>query len=98
MINSPAKAEGEPYDARKRDPQYAHASSSPLWELVRTFLFSFNQPRPDHFSIDSATEPLPPCDITTCPTTLVLPTSHSQRGPLTKHALTLPRPIRIQKS
>jgi hypothetical protein len=23
------------YDARKRDPQFAHASDSPLWELVR---------------------------------------------------------------
>lgn len=23
------------YDPRKRDPQFAHASSSPLWELVR---------------------------------------------------------------
>jgi ribosome biogenesis protein MAK21 len=22
------------YDPRKRDPQYAHASSSPIWELV----------------------------------------------------------------
>lgn len=35
MINQPAKQDGEPYDPRKRDPQYAHASSSPLWELVR---------------------------------------------------------------
>ncbi|KAF7353702.1 Sterol regulatory element binding protein cleavage-activating protein [Mycena venus] len=26
-------AENEGYDPRKRDPQYAHASSSPLWEL-----------------------------------------------------------------
>ncbi|KAJ7722294.1 CBF/Mak21 family-domain-containing protein [Mycena maculata] len=27
-------AEGESYDPRKRDPQYAHASASPLWELT----------------------------------------------------------------
>ncbi|KAJ6488466.1 CBF/Mak21 family-domain-containing protein [Mycena vitilis] len=27
-------AETESYDPRKRDPQYAHASSSPLWELM----------------------------------------------------------------
>ncbi|KAF7294651.1 CCAAT-box-binding transcriptional factor [Mycena indigotica] len=31
---SGASQEGEEYDARKRDPQYAHASASPLWELV----------------------------------------------------------------
>ncbi|KAJ3983091.1 CBF/Mak21 family-domain-containing protein [Lentinula detonsa] len=34
MITEVAKHEGEPYDSRKRDPQYAHASSSPLWELT----------------------------------------------------------------
>ncbi|TFK35819.1 CBF/Mak21 family-domain-containing protein [Crucibulum laeve] len=34
MLNKPAKASVEPYDPRKRDPQYAHASSSPLWELT----------------------------------------------------------------
>ncbi|KAF9062024.1 CBF/Mak21 family-domain-containing protein [Rhodocollybia butyracea] len=34
MVSQPAKEDGEPYDARKRDPQHAHASSSPLWELV----------------------------------------------------------------
>ncbi|KAE9406885.1 CBF-domain-containing protein [Gymnopus androsaceus JB14] len=34
MINEPAQQDGEPYDPRKRDPQYAHASSSPLWELT----------------------------------------------------------------
>ncbi|RDB21715.1 Ribosome biogenesis protein NOC1 [Hypsizygus marmoreus] len=34
MINEPAKNDVEPYDPRKRDPQYAHASSSPLWELT----------------------------------------------------------------
>ncbi|KAJ7915545.1 CBF/Mak21 family-domain-containing protein [Mycena leptocephala] len=27
-------AETDSYDPRKRDPQYAHASSSPLWELM----------------------------------------------------------------
>ncbi|KAJ6546959.1 CBF/Mak21 family-domain-containing protein [Mycena capillaripes] len=30
----PEDAESESYDPRKRDPQYAHASSSPLWELM----------------------------------------------------------------
>ncbi|KAF5378151.1 hypothetical protein D9615_007633 [Tricholomella constricta] len=34
MVNKPAKPDAEPYDPRKRDPQYAHASSSPLWELT----------------------------------------------------------------
>ncbi|KAG7452135.1 CBF-domain-containing protein [Guyanagaster necrorhizus] len=34
MIYSPPKTDAEPYDPRKRDPQYAHASSSPLWELT----------------------------------------------------------------
>ncbi|KAJ7261265.1 CBF/Mak21 family-domain-containing protein [Mycena haematopus] len=28
------RADSEDYDPRKRDPQYAHASSSPLWELM----------------------------------------------------------------
>jgi ribosome biogenesis protein MAK21 len=32
MINHKTKEDS--YDARKRDPQFAHASSSPLWELV----------------------------------------------------------------
>lgn len=27
--------EDEKYDPRKRDPLYAHASTSPIWELVR---------------------------------------------------------------
>jgi CBF/Mak21 family len=26
---------GEEYDPHKREPQYAHAQSSALWELVR---------------------------------------------------------------
>ncbi|KAJ7349048.1 CBF/Mak21 family-domain-containing protein [Mycena albidolilacea] len=34
MLNDPEDSEGEDYDPRKRDPQYAHASSSPLWELT----------------------------------------------------------------
>ncbi|KAF5366355.1 hypothetical protein D9757_011459 [Collybiopsis confluens] len=34
MVMDPAKKVGEPYDPRKRDPQFAHASSSPLWELT----------------------------------------------------------------
>lgn len=28
-------ANGEEYDAHKREPQHAHAQSSALWELVR---------------------------------------------------------------
>ncbi|KAF9039673.1 CBF-domain-containing protein [Hymenopellis radicata] len=34
MITRPASPDDEPYDPRKRDPQYSHASSSPLWELT----------------------------------------------------------------
>ncbi|CAL1715427.1 unnamed protein product [Somion occarium] len=38
MLNGLGKgtkvAEGEAYDPRKRDPQYAHASASPLYELI----------------------------------------------------------------
>ncbi|KAJ7043063.1 CBF/Mak21 family-domain-containing protein [Mycena alexandri] len=37
MLNAaaePEDPESEGYDPRKRDPQYAHASSSPLWELM----------------------------------------------------------------
>ncbi|TFK25841.1 CBF-domain-containing protein [Coprinopsis marcescibilis] len=36
-INTPARTDvvaEEAYDARKRDPQYAHADASPLWELT----------------------------------------------------------------
>ena len=43
MINDPPKPasstqEGSSYDPRKREPQFAHASALPLWELVRTTL------------------------------------------------------------
>ena len=42
MLNEPpldgsdegGEGEAEAYDPRKRDPKYAHASASPLWELV----------------------------------------------------------------
>ncbi|KAJ6606393.1 CBF/Mak21 family-domain-containing protein [Mycena vulgaris] len=36
MLTQPSRetAEGESYDPRKRDPQFAHASASPLWELT----------------------------------------------------------------
>ncbi|KAG5650340.1 hypothetical protein H0H81_012561, partial [Sphagnurus paluster] len=34
MINEPSQGDSEPYDPRKRDPQYAHAASTPLWELT----------------------------------------------------------------
>lgn len=36
MLTKPANpdSDAEPYDPRKRDPQYSHASSSPLWELT----------------------------------------------------------------
>ncbi|KAJ7184372.1 CBF/Mak21 family-domain-containing protein, partial [Mycena filopes] len=33
-VPAPDDPESEGYDPRKRDPQYAHASSSPLWELT----------------------------------------------------------------
>ncbi|KAF9495517.1 CBF-domain-containing protein [Pleurotus eryngii] len=33
MVNTPSKTD-EVYDPRKRDPQYAQASASPLWELT----------------------------------------------------------------
>ena len=39
MINHKTKEDS--YDARKRDPQFAHASSSPLWELVSIVSFRF---------------------------------------------------------
>lgn len=41
-MTSEFQTETEPYDPRKREPQYAHAESTCLWELVRiqaTFLF-----------------------------------------------------------
>ncbi|KAK7027338.1 RNA-binding ribosome biosynthesis protein mak21 [Paramarasmius palmivorus] len=34
IVNESEKSDAESYDPRKRDPQFAHASSSPLWELV----------------------------------------------------------------
>ncbi|KAF8227475.1 CBF-domain-containing protein [Tricholoma matsutake] len=34
MLNDNGKTEAETYDPRKRDPQFAHAASSPLWELI----------------------------------------------------------------
>ncbi|KAG6888162.1 hypothetical protein C0995_010173 [Termitomyces sp. Mi166 len=34
ILNEPVDPQAEPYDPRKRDPQYAHASSSPIWELT----------------------------------------------------------------
>ena len=37
MLNQPPQKDSldaGKYDPRKRDPQYAHAGSSPLWELV----------------------------------------------------------------
>jgi len=36
----PTPLEVEEYDPRKRDPQFAHASASPLYELVRRFFMS----------------------------------------------------------
>jgi len=43
MINDPPQPasstqQGSSYDPRKREPQFAHASALPLWELVRTTL------------------------------------------------------------
>ena len=37
MFEAPSKDEREVYDPRKRDPKYANASSSPLWEFVQQF-------------------------------------------------------------
>ena len=37
--------EEERYDPRKRDPQYAHAESTCLWELVRIYLRSLELAR-----------------------------------------------------
>ncbi|KAL4252111.1 CBF/MAK21 family protein [Abortiporus biennis] len=34
LSSSKVTADAEPYDPKKRDPQYAHASSSPLYELI----------------------------------------------------------------
>ncbi|KAF9476112.1 CBF-domain-containing protein [Pholiota conissans] len=34
MVNEPPKATEESYDPRKREPQFAHASALPLWELM----------------------------------------------------------------
>jgi len=33
MVTAPPKESEEVYDPKKRDPQYAHADASPLWEL-----------------------------------------------------------------
>jgi len=44
MVNHPQAnvlSDEERYDPRKRDPQYAHAETSPLWELVRSFCRAF---------------------------------------------------------
>ncbi|OBZ73206.1 Uncharacterized protein C4F10.09c [Grifola frondosa] len=37
-VSKKSAVEGEEYDPRKRDPQYAHASASPIYELVCRFL------------------------------------------------------------
>lgn len=37
LQGTPVPSEAEDYDPRKRDPQFAHASASPLYELVRRF-------------------------------------------------------------
>ncbi|TFK51436.1 CBF-domain-containing protein [Heliocybe sulcata] len=34
MVNEPPSDSEEEYDPKKRDPQYAHAGASPMWELV----------------------------------------------------------------
>ena len=39
MLDERDKPDAEAYDPRKRDPQFAHASSSPLWEIVRIAYF-----------------------------------------------------------
>ncbi len=44
MVNHPPAnvlSDEERYDPRKRDPQYAHAETSPLWELVSPFCYAF---------------------------------------------------------
>ncbi len=37
MISEPPQESEESYDPRKREPQFAHASCLPLWELVCAF-------------------------------------------------------------
>jgi hypothetical protein len=95
MVNEGENPDAEAYDARKRDPQYAHASSSPLWELVSHFYLSSPDVGTEDPITDTVAPPLPPRSLVTRPSTPRLPTTDCQRRPLTKHPIPFPRPIRV---
>ena len=84
MINDPpnltsSTQEGSSYDPRKREPQFAHASALPLWELVRaTHLYIYITKKPySSYQIDSSPLALPPSSISTRPATPHKRTTHS---------------------
>ena len=62
--NSESKAEAGNYDPRKRDPLYAHATHSPLWELVCSLSLSSPNPSTNlmifHIKKDTSLMSLPP--------------------------------------
>ena len=89
MINHKTKEDS--YDARKRDPQFVQASSSPLWELL-SFLFLILS-----FPILNLCRSL--SSIITTPQSRSMPVNswlpnHSQPPQI---SLELPRPVRKQE-
>lgn len=59
-----SEGEGD-YDPRKRDPKFAHASASPLWELVREIFSTISACTYALYLQVPAPQPLSPdCSVT----------------------------------
>lgn len=87
----------ESYDPRKREPQYAHAEKTCLWELVCCFIFSVFWSSSSYTYLGSPPKSLSSLCIPACSPNPHKRTSHGHPGPRPQHALTLPRPLRVQE-
>lgn len=97
MLNDNGKTEAETYDPRKRDPQFAHAASSPLWELVRVAFFFLCILYRSLPKIDPPSPPLPPRHRSPRTTASLLTAFNGKCRPLPEYALSFPRPVRVQE-
>ena len=87
-IYQTVKPDDGPYDPRKRDPQFAHARSSALWEIVCCLVLHCLK----NFNIDlgASVEPLSSRHFATCATTAHFPAYHSEPRSNAKHSFTFP--------
>lgn len=86
--------DAETYDPRKRDPQYAHASASPMYELV-SISYVTEYVRLLMLETVALGSPLPSVSVASRPPAAVFRSDHSLRRSFLEHTVPFPGPFHL---